>query len=160
MTLAPDGRIYIGIHVNAYYYHTIEYPNLKGDSCSIRPRNYRAVNSAYPFNIQLGQPPTPPNYNLGALPNKCVAINNSISNTKATKPIVQLWPSPSNGILKVSYTGTTLSTLAYTISNLLGHTLKQGTLQAGITNMLDVHSLPAGMYILATGGSSYKVVVE
>lgn len=75
--LAPDGKIYISTQNTTTYYHVINYPDKKGDSCM-------AVQAGFDVKTYYnGTVPNNPNYRLGRLiGSPCDTLfNDSINNT-------------------------------------------------------------------------------
>jgi hypothetical protein len=71
-----------------------------------------------------------------------------------------VYPNPTNGVLFVETHGrASLSDQVYRITNLMGQTLKIGSITAE-TMQIDVSNLPEGMYFINVGETTRKFVVR
>ena len=71
-----------------------------------------------------------------------------------------VYPNPTNGILFVETQGrATLPDQTYRITNIMGQTLRQGTITEE-TQQINIESLPAGMYFISVGDISQKFVKQ
>ncbi len=71
-----------------------------------------------------------------------------------------VYPNPTNGVLFVeTRRATSLPTTTYSITNLMGQTLLQGTLQ-GETQQININPLPTGMYYISVNGQTMKFVKQ
>ena len=71
-----------------------------------------------------------------------------------------VYPNPTNGVLVVeTRRATSLPTTTYSITNLMGQTLLQGTLQ-GETQQININPLPTGMYYISVNGQNMKFVKQ
>ena len=71
-----------------------------------------------------------------------------------------VYPNPTNGVLFVETHGrASLSDQVYRITNLMGQTLKIGSITAE-TMQIDVSNLPEGMYFITVGETTRKFVVR
>ena len=74
--------------------------------------------------------------------------------------VFAVYPNPTNGVLYVETVCTpSLPDPTYRITNLMGQTLLQGTLQ-NETQQIDISTLPAGMYYISVSGQTMKFVVK
>ena len=69
-----------------------------------------------------------------------------------------VYPNPANSVLFVQTLRAT-SLPAYRITNLMGQTLKQGSITTE-NQQIDIESLPAGMYFISVGEQTLKFVVK
>ena len=73
---------------------------------------------------------------------------------------VTLYPNPANNILIVETRhGTSLPNQTYRITNIMGQTLLQGSINAEI-QQINIASLPAGLYFLSVGNTTQKFVKQ
>ena len=71
-----------------------------------------------------------------------------------------VYPNPANNVLFVETRhGTSLPDQTYRITNLMGQTLLQGSINAE-TQQINIASLPAGMYFLSMGNTTQKFVKQ
>lgn len=71
---------------------------------------------------------------------------------------LNLYPNPTNDVLNISWQSN--STANYSISNMMGQILQNGTLQANQTKQFDTNNLPRGMYLVQIGGQAMRFVVQ
>ena len=88
-------------------------------------------------NAQSGQ------YTIGVIDKLLLGVDES------SEPATQVYPNPAHGILMGAIG-------AYRISNLSGQVLKKGTSQG----VIDVSDLPTGTYLITTGGTTQKIVIQ
>ena len=92
----------------------------------------------------------------------CDAIHSVLQGTNepSDNAAFAVYPNPTNGILYVETVCTpSLPDPTYRITNLMGQTLLQGTLQ-NETQQIDISKLPAGMYYISVSGQTMKFVVK
>ena len=74
--------------------------------------------------------------------------------------ILTIFPNPTDGTLSVqTLRATSLSTLTYRISNLMGQTLLTGQITSE-RQQIDVSNLPKGMYFITFAGETQKFMVQ
>lgn len=136
MQLAPDGKIYCG---NGYSYITsIEYPNLKGDSCKL-------LTKAFDVGLGFYAVPTYPNYYLGALANsECDTITTIIEASDVQAIFVS--PNPLQDYLQIKIINAQFNGTELVISDLLGRTVAKQTLLQELTT-LPTQDWVNGMYV-------------
>jgi hypothetical protein len=87
------------------------------------------------------------------------STNNSFPlsiNQLTEKPLqLAVYPNPANTAINIQPLLFTGSNLAGTVTNLLGQTVKQFTLE-NVTTTLDISTLPSGIYFIQVKGNGYK----
>jgi hypothetical protein len=87
------------------------------------------------------------------------STNNSFPlsvNELAEKPLqLAVYPNPANTAINIQPLLFTGSNLAGTVTNLLGQTVKQFTLES-VTTTLDISTLPSGIYFIQVKGDGFK----
>lgn len=71
---------------------------------------------------------------------------------------LNLYPNPTNDVLNISWQSN--STANYSISNIMGQVLQNGTLEGNQTKHFDTNNLPRGMYLVQIGGQAMRFVVQ
>jgi len=96
LQVAPNGRMYISCFAGGFYIlHAIDYPNLKGDSCSYIDTAFRTLTSS------SASLPNMVNYQLGPLVGSiCDSIGTGISPIATTNPL-RILPNPADKYLYV-----------------------------------------------------------
>ncbi len=158
--LAPDGRIYMIPSSNdSYGLHTIEQPNLKGDSCEF------IQNSLTMFCPNTVSVPNYPNFRLGRLVgSSCDTLATAIAEVASPEGL-RIYPNPASDELTVEYAKPTSgSDVEIYISNMLGVAVKQQKYRNG-AEKINVEDIPKGIYILSLQQqrriiASQKVIIQ
>ena len=141
--LAPDGRIYMIPSSSVAELHTIEQPNLKGDSCDFRQSSI-TMPCLNAFSI-----PNIPNFRLGRLVgSSCDTLATAIAEVTSPEGL-RIYPNPASDELTVEYAKPISgSDVEIYISNMLGVAVKQQKYRSG-AEKINVENLPKGIYILS-----------
>ena len=161
--LAPDGKIYLSTGNTTRYYHVIDRPDEKGDSC-------RVLQHSVKLKSYVGGVPYYPNYRLGALAGSgCDTLISDIESQEQRAKTIQVFPNPATDVVTVDYSNIIwerYNTVSLKLTNAIGQVVYQSVLPrySGL-HKVEVSGLPAGLYhaeVLGDGrmiGVS-KVVVE
>ena len=87
----------------------------------------------------------------------CDAVYNSIHTEvdENTEPTFTIYPNPTNGLLVVL----SKNAKEYRITNLLGQTVKSGSITAE-PQQIDIHDLTEGLYFITVGEQTQKIIVN
>ena len=142
--VGPDGKIYICGPNGTRYIYIIEKPNEKGRACNLHPYMLPAYGSA--------DMPYFPNYRLGALKGSpCDTLTTAVKEAKVPSVEVKAYPNPTDGMLKLVFDNTNVSSdipLSIQIFNTTGKLMKHIELQKLQDTDIDTHSMASGVYIL------------
>lgn len=83
----------------------------------------------------------------------------SISLPEFNTQQMDFYPNPANDVLHVEIHHDKPIPTAYRITNLMGQTISQGSINAE-TQQIDISMIPAGMYFITIGNATRKFVVE
>ena len=97
---------------------------------------------------------TTPDYPLVWGQTELVGIDETVKND------FSVYPNPANGVLFVETAhAPSLPDQTYRITNIMGQTLLQGSINAEI-QQINIASLPAGLYFLSVGNTTQKIVKQ
>ena len=155
--LAPDGKIYITCGESPYF-HVINNPDLKGDSCNFVFRGDSLAG------ISLGVP-NYPNYRLGSLTqSQCDSLTTFTQNIRdAKEQILKVFPNPAVDIATVDYgfTDWNKGAVSLEITDNLGQAVytHQLPMYSGFQK-LDISRFAAGMYTVYIKRSNAVVAMQ
>jgi hypothetical protein len=134
--LAPDGKIYIAGPFSHRYLSVINRPNCKGTLCDFRP---------YALELKY--------YNYGALPNNPffemppANYNCDSLRTQTSEILEHVTISPNPAQLKITVSSTYIFE-SFEVVNVMGQSMKFGSLTDSEKNEIDVSTLTDGIYFL------------
>jgi len=74
-----------------------------------------------------------------------------------TTKALRLFPNPTSGVLNYRLSTTAATATNYTLTDVNGRLLNAGQLN-GQSGTISLEGLPAGLYLLRSGGDTYRVV--
>lgn len=139
----PDTNLYIGTWgAQSYFFSAIENPEAKGANC-----NFCRACLRFPKN-NGSSPPNMPNYDLGSN-----GLCNPLSTVNVTKHTLtmEVYPNPSNDVIYIKHA----DDFEKKLYNNLGQHILTTT-----RNIIDIKSLPKGLYMLHCEGQTIKIILE
>ncbi len=143
--LAPDGKIYIATQNTTTYYHVINYPDRKGDSCM-------AVQAGFDLaTFSSGIVPNNPNYRLGRLKGSpCDTIRVATIDITADQYDLKIYPNPATDLVQIeitlpNYDPSTKSEIV--LVDVSGEIVQRYTMpDFAYLATLDISKLPSGVF--------------
>jgi len=142
LQLAVDNKIYITSSNGIKYFHIIEQPNNKGDSCTVIQHGLELPT------INMGATiPNFPNYRLGALAGSaCDTLKTGIVKAEGIRQEVRLYPNPATDKLHISTSGIA-EPLTCVLFNAIGQEVRWYALaQPQENSEISLANLPKGVY--------------
>jgi hypothetical protein len=146
--LAPDGKIYFATGNATKYYHVIERPDEKGDSCRVRQHSVRLRGFANGI-------PYYPNYRLGPLvgsPCDTLPPAVGINEIRNSAMALRIYPMPAQTEVTIDYAGLPWSrylNVQLEITDALGRTVYSSILpQYSAYQKVDVTPFASGSYMV------------
>ncbi|HOZ53047.1 MAG TPA: T9SS type A sorting domain-containing protein, partial [Chitinophagaceae bacterium] len=105
-------------------------------------------------------PPCMPNYDLGAAPvgGTCWPLNTSDLNTET--PHLLIYPNPASSHLTLEFNHSSIKQSNYSLYNTMGQVLISGEINSYYKSLIDISSLPSGIYFIKCEGVIKKFVKE
>jgi hypothetical protein len=146
--IAPNGKIYATAPNSVKFLHSIEQPNLRGDSCKVEQHSL-ALKSYAGWEV-----PNFPHFRLGKLQGStCDTLTNTANpqsdRTEIYKIQFNCFPNPVNEILNISFSKNLQQNLWIDIFDLFGHkVISKQIFQNIIEIKINVSNIPSGIYLL------------
>ncbi len=140
--LGADGKIYIIPAATIELMHTIESPNLKGDSCNLQQNNI-SLPCYNAFSL-----PNMPNFRLGRLVgSSCDTLATAIAEVEQLGEL-RVQPNPATDLLHIAYHTENTTALTVAISDYTGKKIQTLSLDPA-SGSLDINTsaLPNGLYL-------------